>query len=158
MNEVIESILNLLRTNLGGAYKKYYYGEIRVASQMAFPMIEVIPNTSRITNRGTGGMTNNDFDIIIVVKSTLKKYLGGNKGEKLNHTQDLVKRIEERDTDGTIKSTTVLGVLHDNLKLIKDGVRFADINDNWEVDYEESDLGDSYIVQATISFTVKRIN
>lgn len=69
-----------------------------------------------------------------------------------------MKRIEERDTDGTIKSDTVLGVLHDNLKLIKDGVRFADINDNWEVSYEESDLGESYIVQATISFTVKRIN
>lgn len=79
MNEVIESILNLLRTNLGGAYKKYFYGEIRVPAQMEFPMIEVIPNTSRITNRGTGGMTNNEFDIIIVVKSTLKKYLGGNK-------------------------------------------------------------------------------
>jgi hypothetical protein len=46
---------------------------------------------------------------MIVVKTTMKKYLGSGHGDEIvKHTQDLVKRIEERNTDGTIKSNTVL--------------------------------------------------
>ena len=64
---------------------------------------------SNIKNKGTGGMIESEFAIMIAVKSTLKKYTGGKKNpESMDHIADLVKRIEKRNDDGTIKSDTVL--------------------------------------------------
>ena len=154
MNEIIEAIRTLLKDTLGATYQKYYYGEIRVISQIVLPCIEVIPLTSTITNRGTGGMANNEFRVQVNIKNTLKKYLGGKKSDTvLEHVQDLVKKMEDRDSDGNIKSDTVLGVLHDNLQLSNT----ANINGDWQITYDEIDLGDSYITFASIIFTVRVI-
>lgn len=159
MDDIITAIITLLQQNLGAQYKKYFYGEVRVPEQVYFPFIEVIPMTSKITNRGTGGMTNGEYSIMLQIKTSLKKYVGGKKGnEKLDHIQDMVKRIENRNENGTIKSDTVLGVLHDNLKLVISETRRADIVGDWDISYEEADLGESYVVMATIGFTVKRID
>jgi len=105
-------------------------------------------------------MVNNEYQIQINVKNTLKKYLKENTNvETLDHIQDLVQKMEGRDTDtGDLLSTTVLGVLHDNLTLTISGNRKADINGDWDIGYDEIDLGESYITIATISFTVKVIN
>lgn len=43
MNEIITAIIALLRASLSGTYKKFYYGEIRVANQAFLPFIEVVP-------------------------------------------------------------------------------------------------------------------
>ena len=160
MNEIIEAIRTLLKTELWVYYKKFYYGEIRVPNQAYLPFIEVIPVGSKVTNRGTGGMVNNEYSIQINVKNTLKKYLKENTNvETLDHIQDLVQKMEGRDTDtGDLLSTTVLWVLHDNLTLTISGNRKADINGDWDIGYDEIDLGESYITIATISFTVKVIN
>lgn len=154
MNEVILAIRTLLNTTLGSIYKKIYYGEIRVPNQVDLPFLEVIPMSSSVTNRGTGGMMNNEYQIQINVKSSLKKYLKSNTNvEVLEHIQDLVKKVESRDDDGNLESNTVLGVLHDNLQLSTT----ANINGDWQISYGEMDLGDSYITMASILFTVKVI-
>lgn len=141
MDDIITAIITLLQKNLGAQYKKYFYGEVRVPEQVYFPFIEVIPMSSKITNRGTGGMTNGEYSIILQIKSSLKKYMGGTKGnEKLDHIQDMVKRIENRNDNGTIKSDTILGVLHDNLQLVISETRRADIVGDWDISYEEADL------------------
>lgn len=141
MDDIITAIITLLQQNLGAQYKKYFYGEVRVPEQVYFPFIEVIPMNSKITNRGTGGMTNGEYSIILQIKSSLKKYVGGKKGnEKIDHIQDMVKRIENRNDNGTIKSDTILGVLHDNLKLVISETRRADIVGDWDISYEEADL------------------
>jgi len=157
MNEVILAIIELLKAKFGTEYKQYYFGEIRVPAQMTFPFLEIIPLGSRIDNRGTGGMTDNEFRVGITIKTTLKNYLSTKAAERMVHIQDLVKRMEERNADGTIKDNTVLGVLHDNLQLEVNEVKYGNINGEWEINYDESDLGDSYILYATVTFTVKRI-
>lgn len=159
MNEVIEAIILLLQTKLGATYKKYFYGEVRVAEQVFFPMIEVIPMSSKINNRGTGGMIDSEFSVMITVKTSLKKYVGSKKANvSMDHIRDMVERIEKRNADGTLQSSTILGVLHDNLQLTIGNNRRADINGDYDISYEEADLGESYIVRATIGFTVKRID
>lgn len=155
MNDVIETIISLLRTTLSTTYKKYYYGEIRVPNQAFLPFIEVIPVWSRITNRGTGWMIDNEYTIQINIKNTLKKYLQQNTNvETLDHVQDLVQKMEDREINWDLKSTTILGILHDNLKLSNK----ANINWDWQVSYNEIDLGESYITLASVVFTVKVIN
>lgn len=86
---------------------------MRVPDEQMYPFIEVIPMTSRLRNRGTGGMMDNEYGVMIVVKTTIKKYLKAQEG----HTQDLIKQIEERDTNGVLLDGTILGVLHNNLQL-----------------------------------------
>lgn len=55
-------------------------------------------------------MVNNEYQVQINVKNTLKKYLKENTNvETLDHIQDLVQKMEGRDTDtGDLLSTTVL--------------------------------------------------
>ena len=82
-------------------------------------------------------MVNNVFQVQVTIKNTLKKYLKENTNvEVLDHIQDLVLKMEDRNTDGTIKSDTVLGVLHDNLKLNEK----ACIIDDFNITYDEIDL------------------
>lgn len=154
MNEVIEAIVTLLQTKLGNTYKKYYYWEIKVPNQSFMPFIEVIPLNSDIVNRGTWWMLDNTFQIQVTIKNSLKKYLKQNTNvETLDHIQDLVKKMEDRNSDWTIKSNTVLWVLHDNLKLNAT----VHINGDWSIVYDEIDLWESYITFASIVFSWKLI-
>ncbi len=154
MNEIIEAIQTLLSAELWSTYKKYYYGEIKVPNQSFLPFIEIIPLSSNITNRGTWWMLDNTFNIQITVKNTLKNHLKQNTNvDTISHIQDLVQKIEDRNADWTIKSSTVLWVLHDNLKLSNT----VHINDDWVVTYDEIDLWESYITFATIVFSGKLI-
>jgi len=154
MNEVIETIQTLLSTTLWSTYKKYYYGEIKVPNQKMMPFIEIIPLSSNITNRGTWWMLDNTFQIQVTIKSTLKKYLQENTNvNTIAHMQDLVKKMEDRNADWTIKSSTVLWVLHDNLQLNSK----VQINDDWNITYDDIDLWESYIVFAAVVFSGKMI-
>ncbi len=155
MNEIINTIRTLLSTTLTTTYKKYYYWEIRVPSQSIMPFIEVIPISTTITNRGTWWMTNNEYQIWVSIKNTLKKYLAQNTDtEILAHVEDLVKKMEDRETNWDLKDATVLGVLHNNLKLSDK----ANIMWDWNITYDEIDLWESYITVATVIFTVKVIS
>ena len=155
MNEVIEAIRSLLESQLWSTYKKYYYWDIKVPNQAMLPFVEVVPGVTNINNRGTWRMSDNEFVIQVRVKNTLKKYLKENTDvEVLEHTQDLVKKMEDRDSDMNIKSATILWVLMDNLNLNNK----VHINDNWNIVYDEIDLWDSYIVFASVTFTAKIIS
>lgn len=154
MNEVILAILTLLEASLTTTYKKYYYWEIKVPNQAFMPFIEVIPVSTNITNRGTWGMANNEFSIQINVKSSLKKYFTENTDKEiLGYLQDLVEKVEDRDTNWNLKSTCILWILQDNLKLSNT----VQINWDWNVVYNEINLWESYITMASITFTCQKI-
>jgi hypothetical protein len=155
MNEVIESIISLLRTTLWSTYKKYFYGEVHIANKAYMPYIEVVPMGTRAKNRGTWWMMDNEYQVRVTIKHSLKSYLKENTNvEIIDHVQDLVEKMEGR-TSWNVDSNTVLGVLHDNLKLSDT----AHINGDWEISYDEIELEDrqSYIVYASVLFTVKRL-
>lgn len=96
----------------------------------------------------------NEYQIRVNIKHSLKSYLKENTNvEVLDHVQDLVEKMEAR-TSGDVNSNTVLGVLHDNLKLSNT----VNIVGDWEISYDEIDLGESYITYASVLFTVKDIS
>ena len=154
MDKIALKIKELLEAVLTTQYKKYFYGENKAPDEKIFPFIEIIPINSEIKNIGTGGMLKKIHTIKINIKNTLKKYLTSNtEKEVIDHIQDLVKRMEDDETSGQPKSTSVIGVLHDNLQL--DAT--ANINGDWTVEYTEIPYGESYIVIASVQFTVERI-
>jgi len=154
MNEIIEAIQTLLSTKFWSKYKKYYYWEIKVPNSKYMPFLDIAPLTSLVENRWTWGMANNTFQIQIRVVSTLKKYLKQNTNvQTLDHMQDLIDQVEWRNADRTLKSDSVLWVLHDNLQLSSS----VHINGDWNVAYDEIELWESYLVYATIVFSANLI-
>lgn len=153
MNEIITSIITLLRASLSGTYKKFYYWEVRVPNQAFLPFIEVVPVWTRIQNKWTGGLMTNEFQVRVNIKNSLKKYLQQNTNvETLDHVQDLVEKMEWR-TNSNLDNDTILWILHNNLQLSWN----ANIIGDWEITYDEIDLGESYITYASVLFTVKII-
>jgi hypothetical protein len=53
-------------------------------------------------------MLDNTFEMTVTIKHSLKKYLKENTDVNVvAHYQDLVKKMEDRNADGTLKSTTI---------------------------------------------------
>lgn len=155
MDGIILALQSLLSAALTTTYKKYFYGENRVPAQSHFPFIEIIPLRTNIEVRGTGQMKQNTFTIKINIKDSLKKELTSNTDKIIvGFQQTMVKRMEERSSDGVPLATTVLGVLSkDDPDLTLNST--VHINNDWEIDYSLSELGESWITIASITFTAK---
>ncbi len=152
MDNIITELLSKLETALSTTYKKYYYGESLIPVQAYLPIIEVVPVRTSITNRGTGGCKENEFEINIKIKDTLKNYLKSDTNKVIaEYMQTMVKRMEERESNGVFKNATVMGVLKNNLKL--DGN--ANIIDDFVISYDVLPLDESYIIVGTVTINVK---
>jgi len=151
MDNIIQKLRALLLAQFTTTFKKYYYGENPIPAQAYFPFLEIVPVTTEIVQRGTGGCRDNLFTIEIRIKDTLKNYLKNNTDVQINdYMQTQVKRMEERENN-TFKASTILGVLNSNLRLDNN----CNIIDNFNISYNILPLDDSYIVIATVSFQVK---
>ena len=155
MDGVIQQIITLLNANLTG-YTGIYYGENFVPEQAIYPFVEVIPVGTSVENIWTGGLINNTFSVRIQIKDSLKKTLNANTDRTtVQYLQNLVKRFEERDGNGDLLSTTVLGVLTNNLQLTDT----VNIVGDWDVSYNNIvPLNGSYQITGSVDFTVKNIN
>ena len=154
MDDIISKIVDLMSRNLGNTYKKYFYGENILPEQVLFPFIEVIPLTTLISNRGTGGMKDNEMNIRINIKDTAKNFFKRNTNiSTVEGLQTMVKRMEERVLND-FKSTTVIGILSENLQL----EAVAQIIGDWEISYEILPSDGSYIIISSVEFTVKLIS
>lgn len=155
MDDIVLELLSLLETALGSEYKKYYYGSSPIPVQAYMPFLEVDPTGTEVENKGTGGCKDNVFQITIRIKDDLKHYLKANTNNEIaEYKQKLVKRMEERNTDGTFKSDTVMGVLTENLKL---GGK-ANIISDFVISYDDIlPLDESYIIIGSVTFNVNLI-
>lgn len=152
----MDSILTALRSLLVAALTEYttvYYGENKIPAEADFPLLEIIPRETERVQRGTNSF-NNTYTVTISIKDTLKSHVTANTDKSVStHMQKMVQRMEERDADGEPKSTTVLGVLSDNLKISNT----AHINGDWRVRYDQSPFNGSWILIASVTFTINKI-
>lgn len=156
MDTVITALRALLLTALGSTYKDYYYGENLVPAQADFPFLEIVPVSTLMEQRGTNSMMN-EFTIMINIKDTLKNFLTSDTDKEiLSHMQTMVKRMEERETspDGKPKAATVLGVLHDNRQMSNT----VHINNDFEIAYNVTEYGESWLLKASLTFTASKIS
>lgn len=154
MDDIILQIKALLEAGLTSAFKKYFYGENKVPEESIMPFIEVIPTRTSMVTRGTGGLRDNEYSVTVNIKDDLKHHLTANTDKDIiSGQQFMVKKMEERDANGVPLSATVLGILNENLQLNTK----AHIIDNWEISYDTSPFGGSYILIASITFSVKKI-
>jgi len=143
-----------MEAGLTTTYKKYYYGENEVPEQQILPCLEVVPNGTFIENIGTGGMVKSEYTITINIKNSVKNFYTKGATTIVRAMQDMVKKMEERDGSHKLKSTTVLGILHNNLKLSSS----VEINGDWRIVYDKIEVRDTFIVIGSVTFTAYKIN
>ena len=112
IDEALIELKNLLATNIGTGCKMYYAGDIGIPAKGALPCLIVRERFTRVERTSTS-KDKYRFGIGILVVTNLissLKTAGLSSSVKLSR-QVLRKLIEEADTDGAPKTSTVLGTL-----------------------------------------------
>ena len=123
-------------------------------NQNIFPFVEVIPNGTNVENTTTCGGINSEYNITVKIKDTRKHNIADNTNvEIVDGLRTVVLRMEERDSSGNTKADTILGILKNNLKLDEN----VNISDNWNISYDETQYGESWIMVASINFTCNNL-
>jgi len=153
MNELIENLLALLKTQFSTTFKFYNYGRVEVSGQSSLPAIYVSPISTVVSNSGTVKDENN-FTISVVVLDSFKRYLNNitGEGEIIRAMQQLVEWVEDRDTDGSVKDASIMAVIRQNITT-SGAVLF---NNEITVNYEDFLVADEMpTVRATLTFTAQ---
>ena len=148
----MDELITEIKTLLAAAFTNFtvVYGKVLVPDDTIFPLIEIIPQSTNFNRLGTGGLSDNIFVLKIVYKNSLKKSITQNTNKTtIAHLQDLVKIMEER-TAATLqpKSTTILGVLLDNITANNK----ADILREFNIEYDVTEYAGSWVVKAEMTF------
>lgn len=152
MDDIIQGIQTVLNAALGSTYTGYIYGEVKVPNESMYPFIEIKPLSTEFILKGTGGLRDNLFTIDITVKNSIKKSFTDNTSKTvIAHIQDLIKKMEERDSTGTPKSTTVLGAINNDLTLNNTSMVVGQFN----ISYDNIEYDGSYIVMATLRIVAR---
>ena len=153
MDNIIQELLTLLQNKYTTYYKKYVYGEFVLAPRSYFPMIEVVPVSTEVVNRGTGGNTDNEFRVKIQVKDTLKNTFEKADSVRIDALYNMVQGIEPRTVNGDFASTGIMHLLKNNLQLSGK----AEILDNFIINYETLYNDEGYTIIGTIEFACRKI-
>lgn len=134
MNEILAELQSIFTTAFGATFKKYFIGKIEVPAQSQMPLLCVIP-VGTLQKRSGTLRDDTRYTIAIEIITTLKKYLDATAGEgnKLDTLEALISFVENRDSDGVLEASTVMGILTDNLSI---GGKVL-YTDNMNAEYEQ---------------------
>lgn len=153
MNELLENLISLLSTQFSDIFKSYNYGLVVVPGDKSLPMISVSPVSTIVSNSGTV-KDRNLFTVKVTVLASLKQYLNNVVGEgtTLDALQALVEWVEDRESTGEVKATSIIGVIRQNITT-SGAVLY---NNEITVDYEDYlDEAEFPKIKATITFTAE---
>lgn len=149
MNRVLSELKTLLSNAIGTTLiKSYYQGEVVVVPQSYLPALMVFGNSTEVVAKSTA-KDQYRYNITIRVVIDLKLYLKeSGTGATVAAQQAIVNLMEERNTDGTLKATTVLGTLRDNVR----GVDYL-FNNDITIEYKTIQRGEFFYYQADCNLT-----
>ena len=115
MNELVTNLLALLETKFTTTFKSYEYGKVEVPMTRDLPLISVNPVSTEVLNSGTVKDENN-FTVEVVVMASVKQYLNNvsDSPSIRSALQALVEWVEDRDSTGAVKATSIIGVIRQN--------------------------------------------
>ena len=140
MNRVLDEIKSLLSTAMTTRIKSYYKGEVEPVPQSYLPALMIWGKSTTVVALSTA-KDQYVYEIGIKVIIDLKTQLDeAGTGEIIKSQQEIINIMEERNTDGTLKSDTVLGTLRDT-----DNVKGTDylFNNEIKIEYEKIE-GDEF--------------
>ncbi len=146
MNDIIAELIAKIQTEVGNRILTYYTGEVEVPAKSYCPMLMIIPNKSMVIAKDTAN-DQEEFDITLRLVTDLKTYLNqAGTGTVIKQTLDHVNIMEERNSDMTVKSNTVLGALRKYVK----GSKYL-FNNNIDITYQVIQTGEWFFCRSEIN-------
>jgi len=149
MNDVIDALILKLQTALPDW--RVCYGPAPQEPSDYMPLISVAPVRNSFRIRGTGGLRTEEMEINITAMVALRDYFEDADGTEIDHLSALVLAMEDRDTDGKPKATTILGAVNNDLSI---GGTVGDILE-FNINYDT--IPTSRIGSATLTILTTRI-
>ncbi len=149
MNALIQALRSLLATNMASVITTFMSGPEKLMAKSALPVLNIYGTAEDITLNGTVKYKNNFF-VKIEVAIDMRKYFDTTTGQgtSIDAFDALYSLIGDRETDGDLKTATVMGTLMQNLT-ISGKVLFLD---DVHVEYDEFDKGEFPLYRATVTF------
>lgn len=153
MDELISNLITLLSNQFTTTFKSYEYGKVEIPATSDLPMITVNPVSTVVSNSGTVRDVN-DFSVEVVVYANAKKYLDNISTSSTTRTalQQLVRWMEDRDTDGVTTASSIVSVIRRNITA-SGAVLF---NNQINIDYSDYITNEEFpVVKAKATFTAQ---
>lgn len=134
MNEILDALRTIFVADLTTrGIKTFFKGKQDIPAQGDLPMIMLYPLATRQFHTGTI-RDDAQFEIGVEIIVSLKQFFDSvnGQGTELDALTNLMKIVEERETDGDLKTDTIMGIINANLD-VNNKVLFTD---NLEVVYE----------------------
>lgn len=149
MNDVLAELLTLLETALSTRITSYYQGEVVVPAKSTLPALMVIGNSTRIGKSSTAS-DQYIHSVTVKVVANVMSYVSeeGNATGVIAAQEDLIDIIEERESNTTLKSNTVLGCLRKNANIRTGKFEY---NNNFVVQYDTIRTGQFFYVSASVT-------
>lgn len=148
MDDIISEIKTALSTALTTSITTYYYGEVLLVPRSYLPALMVFGNETRLIAKSTSkDQTEHDITVRIVYDIAPRLAEDGS-GTTMKAHQDLVKIMEERDSNMVPLATTVLGTLRRNIS----GTDYL-FNNDITIEYKTLTSGEFFYIAADCRLT-----
>ena len=145
MDTTITLLKTLLQTKLQGKIKSFYVGDPILIPDSALPCISISPNsTSTDIADNQRDIHTHKIDISLIVDA--RQFFGKMPNEMVG-TSYLMETMSKENTDGSLNSNSILGVIRDNLSLATN--RF--ISNQVSIDYTTRRRTEDLITIETIA-------
>lgn len=153
INEALKEVRDMLETSVGSSVvKSFYAGDVGLPYKDALPAVIVRERYTRVERKSTAkDQYRHGLSILVVMDMRKDIATAGLTDEIVGHRQRLRNLMEEADTDGAPKTTTVLGALMKQANIR--GTHYVYNLDPY-VDYNPSVPGGFFYVAAEITLDV----
>lgn len=150
MNQLLDQLRSTFSTTFGSTFRTYFKGKIQLPAVDDLPILCVYPIS---TNQSHSGTLRDKavYTIGIEIQISVKQYLDNSVGQgtQLDTLDALIDLIEDRETDGDLKTGTVMGIINANLTITNQVL----YTDNMRVEYEQYLLANQFpTAKATVIF------
>jgi hypothetical protein len=152
MNNLLTALKTLLSAQFGTTFKHYIVGtaDMKTVPKGSFPSLVITAVSTEIVNSGTVKDENN-YTIQVRIVDDVRKYFDnitgawGQQDWQIQHATWL----EDRETNGDLKATSIAGVIRDNITLTQNAL----FNNNLNIEYATEQDGTMAI--STLTFTAQ---
>ena len=152
MNEILDQLRTTLASSLTTrGITTFFKGRQDVPAQSDVPIVMIYPNATRQVRSGTV-RDRAEYDITIELQVSIKQYFDNEAGQgtQLDTLDALIDVVEERETDGDAKTTTILGIINANLTIGSKVLYTNNVSINYDPYYE---AGEFPMAKAIVTFT-----
>lgn len=151
MNEILDQLRSTFATAFSTSFTTYFKGKQEIPAQDDLPILMVYPVSTNQTHSGT---VRDDvkYNIGVEIQLNMKQYFDSvnGQGTKLDALEALMKLVEERESDGDLKTSTVMGIINANIAISNKVLYTDNLNVNYDPYYNK---GEFPTVKATVTFT-----